>query len=74
MYAEIKEKPVFFLLQITGSMHVTRTLKMQWGLYCKFIITMVSTYSENISLNCCHWRCYICCALVTIQSYGNKHM
>jgi len=42
------------------------------GSYDEIIITIVPSYTgKNISVICCQWHCYSCCALVTIQMATN---
>ena len=43
------------------------------GSHDKIIITIAPRYiSEKISLVCCCWHCYSCCALTTIQMATNS--
>ena len=42
------------------------------GLYDKTIIILSTKLCrKKISLDCCHWHCYSCCALITIQTATN---
>ena len=53
-------------LQVT---HVaSQTCNKIKGLYDKIIIPIVPNYTGKISLICCHWQCYLCCILVTLQT------
>ena len=42
------------------------------GSYDEIIITIVPNYTEKLLFVCCHWHCYSCCTLVTIQMATNS--
>ena len=44
------------------------------GSYDKIIITIVPSFPGKILLVCCHWYCYSCCTLITINTDNYKHV
>ena len=74
-YCKSRENP-YQVLQVTREFvsgttsHVrcVRTCNEIEGLYDKITITIVPSYTGKISLVCCHWHCYLCCALSQLKT------
>ena len=76
----VYKKPYFLLQVVRESVsgtashaHCIWTCNEIEGSYDKIINTIVATklYWKKISLVCCRWHCYSCCAIVTIQTATN---
>ena len=76
----VYKKPCFVLQVTRESVSV---LQVMWKsisgtaseralkLYDKIIITIVPSYTGKISLVCCCWHCYSCCAHITMYAATN---
>ena len=59
------------VLQVMHAVY-EHAMKSKVYMIMKIIITTVPSYTGKISLVCCRWHCYLCCALVTIHTATNS--
>ena len=65
-YYKSCENP-YQVLQVTCAAS-ERAMKLK----VRMINTIIQAIPEKISLVCCRWHCYLCCALVTVQMATNS--